>query len=154
VRIISVADVREPRIAVPTEVALQNSPVLRAVEQRAPRFQLVHPRRRFLRVQLGHPPVVEVLAAAHRVGEVHAPVVAVVDVAHRRRDAALRHHRVRLAEQRLGDDADARAVRRGFDRGAQAGAARADDEDVVVDRGLFAHRIRQSCQTPVAHRRT
>jgi hypothetical protein len=50
-------------------------------------------------VQLGHPPVVDVLAAAHGVGEVHAPVVAVVDVRERRGHAAFGHHRVRLTEE-------------------------------------------------------
>ena len=56
-----------------------------------------------LRVQLGHAPVVDVLAAAHRVGEVHPPAVAVVHVGQRGRDAALGHHGVRLAQQRLAD---------------------------------------------------
>jgi hypothetical protein len=60
---------------------------------------------------------------------------------------------VRLAEKRLADDADAGALRRGFDRGAQPGAAGADDENVVV-----VNRMRQnsltSCQMPIAHIRT
>ena len=85
-----------------------------------------------LRVQLGHAPVVEVLAAAHRVGEVDPPVVAIVDVGQRRRHAAFGHHRVRLAEQRLADEADRDAGGRGFDRRAQARAAGADDEHVVI----------------------
>ena len=108
----AVADVREARIAVAAEVALQDAAVRRAVEHRAPRLELAHAVRRFLGVQLGHAPVVEVLAAAHRVGEVHLPVVAVVDVAERRGDAAFGHHGVRLAEQRLADHADRHAARR------------------------------------------
>ncbi len=55
------------------------------------------------RVQLGHPPLVEELAAAHRVAEVDLPVVPGVHVAHGGRDAALRHHRMGLAEQGLAD---------------------------------------------------
>ena len=47
-------------------------------------------------------------------------------------DAALGHDGVRLAEQRLADDGGAHARLAGRDRGAQAGAAGADDEDVVV----------------------
>ena len=67
----------------------------------------------------------------HRVAEVGLPRVAVVDVGQRRGDAALGHDRVRLAKQGLADDAD-RAARLGRrDRRAQAGPARADDEDVV-----------------------
>ena len=55
--------------------------------------------------------------------------------------AAFGHHRVRLAEQRLADEPDAHALRRGFDRRAQAGAAGADDEHVVLDRLILgAHR--------------
>ena len=108
----AVADVREARIAVAAEVALEDAAVRRAIEDRAPRLELAHAVGRFLRVQLRHAPVVDVLAAAHRVGEVDLPVVAVVDVGQRRGDAALGHHRVRLAEQRLADQADRHAGRR------------------------------------------
>ena len=67
----AVAHVREARILVAAEVALKDPAVGGAVEQRAPRLELAHASRRLLRVQLGHPPVVEVLAAAHGVAEVH-----------------------------------------------------------------------------------
>ena len=53
------------------------------------------------------------------------------DVGQRRRDAALGHHRVGLAEQRLADEPDVGAGRLRLDRRAQPGAARADDEHVV-----------------------
>ena len=139
----AVADVREPRIAVAAEVALQDPAVRRAVEDRAPGFELAHAIRRFLGVQLGHAPVVDVLPAAHRVGEVHLPAVAVVDVGERRGDAAFGHDRVRLAEQRLADQPDRDARGRGFDRRAQAGAAGADDEDVVFV-CLVIHAVRMS----------
>ena len=128
----AVADVGEARVAVAAEVALQDAAVLRAVEDRAPGLELAHAVGRLLGVQLGHAPVVEVLAAAHRVGEVDLPVVAVVDVGQRRGHAALGHDGVRLAEQRLADEADRRARRRRLDGGAQPGAAGADDEDVVL----------------------
>ena len=88
----------------PPKLRWRDQAVLGAVEQRAPGLELPDPLRRLLGVQLGHPPVVEELAAAHGVAEVHLPVVLGVDVAHRRGDAALGHHRVRLAEQRLADD--------------------------------------------------
>ena len=127
----AVADVREARITVAAEIALENFAVLRAVKHRAPGFEFVDARRRFLRVEFGHAPVVDVLAAAHGVGEMDVPVVAVVHVAHRRRHAALGHDGVRLAEQRFADQPDLHARRRGFDGRAQARAARADDEHVV-----------------------
>jgi hypothetical protein len=47
-----VADVREARVAVAAEVALQDAPVLRPVEERAPALQLEHAVRRLLRVEL------------------------------------------------------------------------------------------------------
>ncbi len=97
----AVADVREARIAMAAEIALQDAAVLGAIEQRAPGFQFAHAVRRFLGVQLGHAPVVEVLAAAHGVGEMDAPVVAIVHVGHGGRDAAFGHDRVGLAEQRF-----------------------------------------------------
>ena len=135
----AVAHMREARVAMAAEVALQDAPVRRAIEDRAPRFELPDALRRLARVQLRHPPVVHVLAAAHRVGEVHLPVVAIVHVAHRRGDAALGHDRVGLAEQRLADEADRHAGGRRLDRRAQPGAAGADDEDVVGMRGVHRH---------------
>ena len=101
--------------------------VLGAVEKRAPGLELAHALRRFLGVQLGHAPVVEVLSAAHGVGEMNAPVVAIVDVGQSRGNAALGHHGVRFAKQRLADHADFGAVGGGFDRGAQTGPTRTDD---------------------------
>ena len=76
----AIADVREARIAVAAEVALQDAAVFGAVEQGAPGFEFAHALGSLFGVQLGHAPVVEVLAAAHRVGEMDAPVIAVVDV--------------------------------------------------------------------------
>jgi hypothetical protein len=68
--------------------------------------------------------------------------------------AALRHDGVRLAEERLADEADGDARRGRLDGGAQPGAARADDEDVVlVSLDLGHQMILQSWMTPVAHRR-
>ena len=151
----AVADVGQARIAVAAEVALEDAAVLRAVEHRAPGLELAHAVGRFLRVQLGHAPVVHVLAAAHGVGEVDPPVVAVVDVGQRRGDAALGHHRVRLAEQRLADQPDRDAGRRRLDRRPQARAAGADHQHVVLVRLIVGHhKILQSDQTPIEHSRT
>src|SRR6266508_3868860 len=134
-----VADVRQPGVAVPAEVALEDAAVGGAVEQRAPLLELQHPVGCLLRVELGHAPVVEHLAAAHGVAEVDAPVVLRVDVAQRRGHAALRHDRVGLAEQGLADDRRPGAAGRRLDRGPQAGPAGADDDDVVLVDLLFGH---------------
>ena len=135
----AVADVREPRVLVPAEVALRDAAVGGAVEQRAVGLQLPDPLRRLLRVQLGHPRVVEELAAAQGVAEVDLPAVLGVDVAHRRRDAALGHDGVRLAEQRLADDRGAQPLLAGLDGRPQAGATRTDHQDVVVVLLQVAH---------------
>ena len=94
----------------PAEIPLQNAAVLGSIEDRAPGFELTHPVRRFLRVELRHPPIIDVLTAAHRVGEMDFPVVAIVDVGQRCGDSALRHHGVRFAQQRFANhpDRDAR----------------------------------------------
>ncbi len=87
------------RIFVAAEVPLQNPPVFRAIEDRTPGLEFAHPRRRFASVQLGHAPIVDVLPAAHGVGEVDLPVVAIVDIGKRGRDPALGHDSVGFAQQ-------------------------------------------------------
>ena len=104
----AIADVGQARIAVAAEVALQDLAVLGAVEHRAPGFQLAHAARGFLGVQLGHAPVVDVLPAAHGVGEVHAPGIAVIDVGHGRGHSAFGHDGVGLAQQGFADQAHRR----------------------------------------------
>jgi hypothetical protein len=128
----AVAHVREARVLVAAEVALADLAVLGAVEERPVGLQLPDPVRRLLGVQLGHPPVVHELAAAHRVAEVDLPVVVRVHVGHRRSGAALGHHRVRLPEQRLADDRRPLALHPGLDSRPQPGAAGADHHDVVA----------------------
>ena len=95
----AIADMREARILVPAEVALKDASIRRAVKHRAPRLEFAHTIRRLFGMNLRHAPVVHVLPAAHRVGEMHAPVVAIIHVRQRRRDAALGHAGVGLAEQ-------------------------------------------------------
>ena len=151
----AVAHVSQPRIAVAAEVPLQDASVVGPIEHRAPGLELADAVGRFLGVQLRHPPVVHVLAAAHRVGEVDLPVVAIVDVGERRGDAALGHHGMRLAEQRLAHEAHRDAGARGFDGRAQTRAAGADDEHVVFVCLIFGHhQILMSGQTPIEQSRT
>jgi hypothetical protein len=150
----AIADVCEARITVASEVALQDAAVRRPVEERAPGLELAHAFGSLAGVELRHPGVVHVLAAAHGVREVGLPAVPVVDVGERGRDAAFGHHRVRLAEQRLRDQPDRRAARRSLDRGAQAGAARPDHQDVDLDRAPpLAQSSLQSVQVPIEQRR-
>ena len=150
----AVADVGEARVAVAPEVPLQDAAILRAVEQGPPGLKLQRPLRRLLGVDLGHLRVAQVLAAPQRVRDVDLPVVALVHVADSGRHSALGHHRMRLAEQGLADHAAGGARGRGFDRGAQAGAARADHQHVVLVGCLLHQRILKSVQTPIEHNRT
>ena len=151
----AVADVGQPGVPVTAEVALEDAAVRRAVEQGAPLLELEHPLGGLLGVDLGHPPVVEQLAAAHRVAEVHLPVVLGVDVAEGGGDPAFGHHRVRLAEQRLAHQRRPGALRGRLDRRPQAGAAGADDDDVERVRLVVGHqKNRRSSIVPVATRRT
>ena len=128
----AVADVSQPRVGVAAEVALADPAVLGAVEQRAVGLQLPHPVGRLLGVQLGHPPVVQELPAAHGVAEVDLPVVLRVGVAHRGGAAALGHHGVGLAEQRLADHGDLQATFTRLDDRTQTRAAGTDHDDVVL----------------------
>src|ERR1700724_434439 len=80
----AIADVRQPGIPMAAEIALQDSSIRSTIEQSAPRLELANAIGRLFRMQLGHSPVVDVLAAPQGVGEVHAPIIAVVDVAERR----------------------------------------------------------------------
>src|SRR5262249_40497115 len=151
----AIADVREPRVSMAAEVPLQDAPVLGPIEHGAPLLELANPVGRFLRVEFRHPPVVDVLAAAHRVREVDLPAVAIVDVGERGRDAPLRHHGVRFSEERLAHEADGDAGRGRFDCSPQACAARTDHQNVVFECLIFGHhRILKSDHTPIEHSRT
>ena len=113
------------------------SPVVGAVEKRAPLLEFAHAVGRFLRVKFGHSPIVQVLSAEHRVFEMRPPIIGFIHVAHCCGDAAFGHYGVGFAEQGFANDADARALRERFERGAKSGAARADDEHVVFVRFVF-----------------
>ena len=94
-----VTDMGQARVAVATEVALEDPPVLGPVEECPPPLELVDPVGGLLGVQLGHPPVVEHLPAPHGVAEVDLPVVLGPDVPHGRGGATLGHDGVGLAQE-------------------------------------------------------
>src|SRR5829696_4144957 len=121
------------------EISLQDLAVFCAVENCSPGFELSHTLRSFFRVQLGHSPVVDVLSAAHRVGEMHLPVVAVVHVPHRRGHAAPGHNGVSLAEQRLAHKPDRNARRRRLDSRTQARSAGTYDKNVMFECWIISH---------------
>jgi hypothetical protein len=69
----------------------------------------------------------------------HAPVVAIVNVCESCGDAAFCHHSMRLSQQRLADEPDARTGRCGFDRCAKSGPACSDHKNVVSVPFVFGH---------------
>jgi hypothetical protein len=58
-----------------TKSTLKNLTVLSPIEERSPLFEFPHALRRFLRMNLGHAPVIQELAATHGVAKMGAPVV-------------------------------------------------------------------------------
>ncbi len=137
-----VADVGEPGVGVAAEVALEDAALLGPVEDGAPLLQLADPVGGLLGVELGHPPLVEELPAAHRVAEVDLPAIAGVGAGQGGGDPALGHDRVGLAQERLADQRRPRPPRRGLDRGPEARPAGADDHDVVIMLLVFVHGVR------------
>jgi hypothetical protein len=135
----AIANVGEPWISVATEISLQDSPILRAVKERSPRFKFANAIGRFLGMQFRHAPIVDVLAAAHCVGEVHFPIVTLINVCKRRSNSTLGHYCVRFAQKGLANKANANACSRRFNRGAQPCPARANYENVVLESFVVSH---------------
>ena len=151
----TVSHVCESRMGVAPEVALEDLPLLGPVEHRAPRFQLPYAIRRFLRVELGHAPTVDVLSAPHGVGEVHLPTIAFIHVGQGRRHAALGHDRMGLPQEALRYHGHGGSRHGHLDGRSQAGTPTADDEHVVgMTRVLPHQKILTSVRIPMEHRRT
>ena len=121
------------------KISLKDLPVFSTVENGPPGFEFSNAVGCFFCVKLRHSPVVHVLPAAHRVGEMHFPIVAVVDVAEGRRHPALGHYGMGFAEQRFADQTDANARRGRLDRGTQACTTSTDYEYVMFERCVFSH---------------
>ena len=121
-----------PLVDAPVLGARERHPVVLQLDDRAGRL-LAHVLDRIL--------VAEPVGALDGVVEMEAPVVAVAHVAERRRDAALRRHRVAAGREHLGDRGDLQARLGEAEDRAQARAARADDDDVVgvIDELVIAH---------------
>ena len=135
----AIANMRQPGIAMPAKIALQNAAIAGAIEQRAPGFEFAHTGRSFLGMQLRHAPVIQVLTAAHGVGKVNAPAVSIVHICHGRGYSTLRHYGMCFAEKRFRNDCDSCAGGRSLDGSAQSRASRSDDHDVVLVRDVLGH---------------
>ena len=121
----AVADMAESPIRMGAKRTLQDATIGGPVEDCPVGLEFVDTFRGLASMQLGHPPVIDQLSAAHRVLEVDLPIVIRVDVAQRGGDATFGHDRVGLAQQRLAHDGHLRAGRRGLDRELEPGRERA-----------------------------
>ena len=130
-----VGRVRRARLARGAERALGDAPVSRPREDCAPVLELVDVVGRLLAEDLDRVLVAEVVGALHGVEGVLLGIV-LGGVPESGVDAALRGARVAANRVDLRDHRDVRACVEGLDRGAHAGAAGSDDDDVVL--GLHA----------------
>src|SRR5271170_8104016 len=92
-----ISNVRQPGIAMPAKIALQDAAIARAIEKGTPGFEFTHTGGSFFGMELCHAPVIQILTPAHSVGKVNAPAVPVVYIRHGRGYSALCHHGVCFA---------------------------------------------------------
>jgi hypothetical protein len=135
----TVAHMREPRIPMAAEIPLQNPAVAGAIKKRSPGLQFTHARGSFLGMQLRHPPVIQVLTAAHGVGKVNPPAVPVVHISHRRSYATLGHDGVCFAKERFRNNGDLYTGSRDLDGSPQTRAPGSNNQNVVLMRDVLAH---------------
>ena len=150
----AVADVREARIFVAPEVALENTAVLRPIEQRAPRFQLAHAIRGLrwacssaIRQLFTYwPPRIVSAKCTFQLSRSSTFASAAAMPPSAMTVCALPSNDLQMRPTRL-------PASRRFDRRAQSRAACADDQDIMFKR-LERQRILQSVSTPIEQRRT
>src|SRR6267378_2878666 len=119
----AIANVTKTPESMTTKCSLQNLSVAGSIEHRSPLFQLANSIWGLLRMNVGHPPVVQKLPAAHRVAKMRAPIVRFVHIGNGRGDAAFSHDSVRFAEERFTDDTNSYSLTKRLDRRTQAGTA-------------------------------
>ena len=126
--------VDRPIVRLAGEWLLMDAPFSRAIEEAAvARLELEHPARRFRHERPHELLIVDPAAADERVEEVG---VERIGLGEHRVVAALHHARTAGAPQQALDDHGDREIRRavgGVERGAEPGAARAEDQDVGLD---------------------
>ena len=124
-----VAGEARPPVAVGSEEALRQPPVVLTCEPGAPAHEVVDRPRRFPGEDLDARRIGEPVALAQRVGRVLLPAVLGIHRPERGVDPAGGEHRVRVVAAALADAEHLYAALRELDRRLQAGGAGADDED-------------------------
>ena len=106
-------------------------------------------------MQFGHAPIIDILAAAHRVGKVDLPIIGLIHRAQRRCNATFGHHGVGFPKKRFANQPHLDSSRRCLNRRAQSGPACSDNQYVVLELLIRRHqKILQSLRTPIAQSRT
>jgi hypothetical protein len=95
-------------------------------------------------MQFCHPPIVDVLAAAHRIGEMHFPVITIIYIGQGSGDATFSHDGMGFAEKRLTNESNPNSGRGCFNGGTQPGTPRADYQNIVFVRFVIGHGIGDS----------
>jgi hypothetical protein len=111
------------------ERALIDLAVVQPRERQAHVFQLVHRAGRVAAHELDGVLIAQVIRALHRVVHVPMPVV-IRHIGQRRGDAALRRNGMRAGREHLGNQRHLQIGLRQLQRGAQTGAAAADDDRI------------------------
>src|SRR6267142_801308 len=127
----AIANMTKTLESMTAKCSLQNLPVAGSVEHRSPLFQFANSIWRLLRMNVGHPPVVQKLPAAHRVAKMRAPIVRFVHIRNRCGDAAFSHDSVRLAQERFTDDTNLYSLTKRLDRRTQASATSPDNQHIM-----------------------
>ena len=137
-----VADVRQTRIGVATEVALIGQPLRGSVEDGTPLFEFSNSVRTLFGVNLCHPPIIQIFSTLHGVTEVGLPRVAWILVGQCSSCTSLCHDRMRFTQHRFADDSDRCPCTGGFNRCTQTGTSCTDDDDIVLMRRVILGHFR------------
>src|SRR6267142_4351389 len=127
----AIADMTKPLESMPAKSSLKNFSVAGSIEHGSPLFQLANSIWGLLRMNVGHPPVIQKLSAAHRVAKMRAPIVRFVHIGNRCGDAAFSHDSVRLTEERFTDDTNLYSLTKRLDRRAQTSPTCPDNKHIV-----------------------
>src|SRR6266850_6685375 len=127
----AIADMTKTFESMPAKSSLQNISVAGSIEHRSPLLQLPNPIWGLLRMNVGHPPVIQKLSAAHGVAKMRAPIVRFVHIGNRCGYAALSHDSVRLAEERFTDDTNLYSLTKRLDRRTQTSTTCPDNQHIM-----------------------
>src|ERR1044071_2679735 len=90
-------------------------------------------------MELGHAPVVDVLAAPHGIGKMDFPTVTLIHIGQSSSDTSFSHDGMSFSEQALANKTDGNARSGSLDGARRPRRRGADDQDVMLDNGIVSH---------------